>query len=256
MGKYEKEIKALFFQADRTCPVSLEKKGLTYEKGKKKLENQNFRLERYGSIWFNQLRYMDKSLLGIYGLFTGFGAGILYLFRQIRAEQTEAIAVCMVGAIILSIASVLFLDKVFFGKMAELGAVCCFGTKQSVALYMVVTGSINLMLLLLSLFSVGYYWKISLLRFGIYVMAPFFAANAGALALLSGHVGRRNYSLLLGGGAFLAVGCTLLCQIPEFFYFSSLGVWAAACGLSVFLFGLQIRKLFREIEKGDILCAN
>ena len=41
------------------------------------------------------------------------------------------------------------IDKLFFGKMAELGESCYFNTKQCVAAWLVLSGMINVMILFL-----------------------------------------------------------------------------------------------------------
>lgn len=145
--------------------------------------------------------------------------------------------------------TVLIIDKLFFGRMAELGASCYFDTKQCVAAYMVIMGSVNLIVFLLIIFYVGNCWDIGIIQLGLYVLTAFLLSNIVAMGILSTKVGRENPFYLLSSGVFLALGYTVFSAVPAAFYVATLGVWAMACFVLGCLLALLIKKLFIQMEK-------
>ena len=95
------------------------------------------------------------------------------------------ITVCMVGAGILSITSISVIDKLFFGKMAELGESCYFNTKQCVAAWLVLSSMINVMILFLIAGYLNYHWSVGLLQVGLYILTPYLVSSITALGFLS-----------------------------------------------------------------------
>ena len=101
---------------------------------------------------------MDKSFLILHAIAVCFCIGILLLLQRAGADINTMIIACMIGVSGIAVLTVFLIDKLFLGRMAELGASCYFSTKQSVAAYMVIVGSINL-----AIFFVDYFlhWKFS-----------------------------------------------------------------------------------------------
>ena len=76
--------------------------------------------------------------------------------------------------------------------MAELGASCYFSTKQSVAVYMVIVGSVNLAIFILIILCIGSSLNIGVLQLGLYMMTAFFLSNIVSMGILSTEIGREN----------------------------------------------------------------
>ena len=93
--------------------------------------------------------------------------------------------------------------------MAELGASCYFSTKQSVAVYMVIVGSVNLAIFILIILCIGSSLNIGVLQLGLYMMTAFFLSNIVSMGILSTEIGRENRYFLFINSVFLAIGYTV-----------------------------------------------
>lgn len=251
-----REIRELFLLSDRQTPISKEKKQQVYERAAKELEKRRIPVERQNNLLFSQFQYMNKSFFLIYGVLVVIGTILIFLLQQTGAGQNEMIITCMIGAAVLGIFTVLLIDKLFFGRMAELEASCYFNTKQLVAIYMVIAESFNLVILLFAILYVGGHWKIGILQIGLYVLTSLLLSSIVALEILSTETGRKNPYFLFISCVFLSIGYGMLSSVPEIFYITLLGVWAIACVILGILFAAQLRRLFVQMEKGEVLCMN
>lgn len=251
-----REIRELFLMSDRQTPIQKEKKQQVYERAAEELEKRRFPVERQSDLLFSQFQYMDKSFFLIYGVLVFIGTILIFLLQKTGAGRNEIIMTCMIGAAVLGISTVLMIDKLFFGRMAELEASCYLNTKQLVAVYMVIAGSFNLIILLFAIFYVGSHWKIGILQIGLYVLTSLLLSNIIALEILSTEAGRKNPYFLLISCILLSIGYAMLSSVPEIFYMTLLGAWATAFVILGILFGAQVRRLFVQMEKGEVLCMN
>lgn len=87
-------------------------------------------------------------------------------------------------------------------------------------------------------------------------MTAFLLSNIVAMGILSTKVGRENPFYLLSSGVFLALGYTVFSAVPAAFYVTTLGVWTMACFVLGCLLALLIKKLFIQMEKGEVLCMS
>ena len=178
----DSEIKNLFKRADAQVHIDEKRKQMAYQIVLMEIENQGIEKQRIESgriekqeirqqeidirgvesrntekqeqlrmsvknILLQQFQYMDKLFFYIYGGLICLGIIFIAVLQYTGVSQNEIITVCMAGAGILSITSIGVIDKMFFGKMAELGASCYFNTKQCVAAWMVMSGMINVVVL-------------------------------------------------------------------------------------------------------------
>lgn len=162
----------------------------------------------------------------------------------------------MVWSGIFSVTSIILIDKLFFGRMAELGASCYFNTKQSVAAYMIAVEGINLIMLMVIALYVGAYWEISIIQLMIYLMTPFLLSNVAAFGILSTETGRNSPFLLFASGLFLSAVYMTVSAIPNIFVRSSIGIWVGICFVMIILFSFEVRYFFMKVEKGELLCMN
>ena len=166
------------------------------------------------------------------------------------------ITVCMVEAGILSITSIGVIDKLFFGKMAELGESCYFNTKQCVAAWLVLSGMINVMTLFLIAGYLNYHWRVGLLQVGLYILTPYLVSSITALGILSMETRGKNSSLFGMSAIFLSISYGVIGSIPRALFVTTLWIWAVALLVSGLLFVMQIKKLLSKMEKGEVLCMN
>lgn len=121
---------------------------------------------------------------------------------------------------------------------------------------MVIVGSINLAMFLLIILRIGSSLNIGILKLGLYVMTAFFLSNIVSVGILSTEIGRENRYFLFISSVFLAIGYTVFSAVPIAFSAVSLGAWGITCFVLGSVFALQLKKLFAEMIKGEILCMN
>ena len=250
------EIKNLFTKADEQIRVDESEKQKTYYAMAGEMKKQRIPAMSAKDILFHQFWYMDKMFFAVYGGLICLGFIFIAVLQYLGMKPDEMITVCMAGAGILSIASVGVIDKMFFGKMAELGESCYFNTKQCVAAWLVLSGMINVVVLLLTAGYLNYRWKVGLLQVGVYILTPYLVSGILALGILSMETRGKNPALFGMSVLFLSIGYGVIGSIPGVFLATALWIWAAAFLVSGFLFGMQIKKLFSRMERGEVLCTN
>lgn len=173
----DSEIKNLFAKADEQVHVDEIRKQKTYYAMVEEMEKQRTPMMSTKNILFHQFWYMDKLFFAVYGVLICLGIIFITALQYTGLNQNGMITVCMVGAGILSITSISVIDKLFFGKMAELGESCYFNTKQCVAAWLVLSGMINVMILFLIAGYLNYHWSVGLLQVGLYILTPYLVSS-------------------------------------------------------------------------------
>ena len=220
------------------------------------MEKQRTPMRSTQNILFHQFWYMDKLFFAVYGVLICLGIIFITALQYTGLNQNEMITVCMVGAGILSITSISVIDKLFFGKMAELGESCYFNTKQCVAAWLVLSGMINVMILFLIAGYLNYHWRVGLLQVGLYILTPYLVSSITALGILSMETRGKNLSLFGMSAIFLSISYGVIGSIPRALFVTTLWIWAVALLVSGLLFVMQIKKLLSKMEKGEVLCTN
>lgn len=252
----DSEIKTLFAKADEQVHVDEIRKQKTYHAMIKEMEKQRTPMMPTKNILFHQFWYMDKLFFVVYGVLICLGIISITALQYTGVNQNEVITVCMVGAGILSITSIGVIDKLFFGKMAELGESCYFNTKQCVAAWLVLSGMINVTILLFMAGYLGCHWKVKLLQVGLYILTPYLISGFIALEILSMETRGKNSSLFGMSAIFLSISYGVIGSIPRALFVTTLWIWAVAFLVSGLLFVMQIKKLLSKMEKGEVLCTN
>lgn len=207
-------------------------------------------------IFLNQIKYMDKSMTWIHMVVCIVLLLITIFFSRYGVEKENIILISMILSGILGVVTIVEVSRIFFSGIAELSESCYFNVKQIVAFQMLISGIINLTVLFIGILFVGFQWKIHLLQIGLYVFVPFVTAQCCCLRVLLTEAGRRNSYLLVMVGVFLVVFYMVLASMPDLYLATSLTLWGIAFLIGLLLMGMQIKALFRGIEKGDILCMN
>lgn len=250
------EIKNLFTKADEQVPVEKNRKQKTYHAMIKEMEKQKIPMISEKMILFHQIYYMDKLFFILYGVLICLGIIVVRAFQYTEMNQNEMIMICMAGSGILSITSISVIDRLFFGRMGELGECCYFNTKQCVAVWLVLSGVINMAMLLLMVGYLNYHWKAGLLQAVLYILTPYLLSDVAALGILSMKTREKKLSLFGMSVVFLPISYGVIGSIPRVFLITSLWIWAMVFILSVLLVAIQIKRLLGKLEKGEILCTN
>lgn len=250
------DIKRMFDLTDSAMTISDEKKQQTFEKMSLELGGQKSPIEKRRNILLNQFLYIDKSFIYIYGIFVCLEIVFMIISPNLKIGKTEIISFCMAGSGVISVTAILLLDKIFFDKMAELGASCYFCTKQSIAAYMIVVESMNLVMLSISSLYVSCLWKIAVVQIVIYIVTSFLFSNVVALGILMTKTGQKSPFLLFASGIFMSILYLILPAIPSVFLVSAIWVWEIACIVIIMILTLEMKKYFKKVEKGELLCMN
>lgn len=261
----EKDIREEFRITDRNIVIDEKRKEETLSFLQEEAAGKQIRLLRNRKeILFQQFRYMDKSMIGIHAalcIIPLFIMAVLYWsadYGKFMTEigEEEIILISTIFSGILGIVSVMEISRIFFSGIAELSESCYFNVRQMVALRLVLSGVMNLMFLFIGILFVGMRWKMELLRVGLYILVPFVIAECCCLTVMLSEAGRKNLYLLVMAGAFVLVFYCILASTPELYRTAALAVWGTALIVGMLLLAVQIKILFRGIEKGEILCTN
>lgn len=258
----DSEIKNLFKRADAQVHIDEARKEKAHQAMMMEMEKQKINKQRIEmrmsikNILLQQFQYMDKLFFYIYGGLICLGIIFIAVLQYIGVNQNEIITVCMVGAGILNITSIGVIDKLFFGKMAELGATCYLNTKQCVTAWMVLSGMVNVVVLFLMAGYLNGFWRVGLLQVGLYILTPYLLSGMIALGILSMEAGRKHSFLFGISGVFLSIGYGIIGTILRVMTLAAMWIWTAVFILSLLLFVIQIKRLFNRMEKGDVLCMN
>ena len=250
------EIKNLFARADAQISVDDTRRQKTYQAMLDEMKKQSIPAMSEKNILLHQFWYMDKTFFIVYGALICLGMFFIVALQSFGVNQNEMVTVCMAGAGILGIASIGVIDKLFFGKMGELGESCYFNTKQCVAAWLVLSGMINIVILLLTAGYLNYHWKVGLLQVELYILTPYLVSGIIALGILSMETRGKKAALFGMSVIFLTVSDAVIGSMPGALLAAALWIWAAAFLLAGLLFGIQIKKLLTRMDKGEVLCTN
>lgn len=253
----QKDIQDRFRVTDRLVKIDGQKKEETMQVLQKQIADKQMTvLSNRRRIIRNQFRYMDKTVAGVHVLLCIVLLSAALIMYQRGAKKEDIIFASMVLSGVLGIVSVAEIGHIFYPGIAELSESCYFNVRQIVAVWMFLSGIINLTVLCIGILFVGAGWKMNLVQIGLYIMVPFVIAESCCLGVLLSEAGRKNSYLLIMVGAFLVVFYMILASMPELYRISALAVWAVAFLAGSFVLGIQIKRLFKGIKRGEIICMN
>ena len=203
-----------------------------------------------------QIHYMDKSVIVIHALLCMVLSAAGVIMSCQGASKDDMLLFSMMLAGVMGIVSIAQTGRIFSSGIAELSESCYFNIKQIVALHMVLSGIINLTFLLLSVFFVGIQWKMNLLQVGLYLLVPFVMTQCCCLRVLLTEAGRKNTYLLVMTGIFSIIFYLIIASIPELYRITALAVWCIVFIIGLLLLAIQVKTLFKGIERGDMICTN
>ena len=282
--KGEKKIRALFQRveqergrrdpersretAEYLCRILDEKsRKMTGEnRGRMRDPYDTSRIPPWAEIVAGQLYYMEKRAWTVdFFVNLAFVCGFFFLrYFGADAENIRIFSVLVSAA--SGCVSVLALANVLGNGCAELTETCCFNMKQMAALQLTVLGTVNLAVLVFAALYAGVQWQIPLIWMAVYVGIPFlFTVSACLMCLMAETVKNKACAVLVTGVAGTAVfGITASApglypivnpMVETFVWESRLTAGAAVCAAGIILLAVQIRRLLKEIGKGEILCT-
>lgn len=250
------EIKKLFVKADENLPIDELKRKRTYDAMIDELEKKSRPVMHMKNILRYQFYYIDKLIFILYGAFICFAITIFGMLQHAGVSYKEMITACMVVSGILSIISISVIDNMFFGKIGELGKSCYFNTKQCVAIWLLLSGMINIAALIFLGIYLNHYWKVKLLQVILYLITPYLISDVISLGFLSIETREKKTVLFVMTAILVSVSYIVLGAVPGIFWATTFLWWIIAFLVAVFFTLVQIKKLFSKIESGEVLCMN
>ncbi|MDE6845604.1 MAG: hypothetical protein K2J99_07545 [Lachnospiraceae bacterium] len=251
------DLRSLFLSADSHLTIDEERRRSALNVLRKEIEYKEVRLVvSRRRIWQNQLRYADRSMFIFHLTGCAFMLLLMVFMNMQNVDSAIMITSAMILAGILGSFSVLEVGRICFAKLAELSETCFFNVRQMAAFDMILSGIINLTALFAITLFAGHKWQIRLVQIGLYILVPFIFTQCACLGTLLTETGRRNAWLVAAIGVFLSVFYVILASMPRLYTESALFIWLIALLTGMVIFGIQIKTLFREIGKGEILCTN
>ena len=250
----DSEIKNLLERANAQVHIDEARKKKAHQAMMMEMEKQKINKQRiemrmsFKNILLQQFYYMDKLFFYIYGGLICLGIIFIAVLQYTGVSQNEIITVCMAGAGILSITSIGVIDKMFFGKMAELGATCYFDTRMCAAAGLMVIGSVNFtVIMLLALYS-GNTWEVSNLQTVIYILTAYLVSGSLDFGILLFKTGEKA-SVAMAAGILICSGvCIVVSNIPGALFSASISIWAGVCAVAGGLTFVQVKRLFSAGE--------
>ena len=256
MNMRDEKIKELFVKADEQIHIDEMRKHETYSAVLEETEKPRREPIPVKNILLQQFYYVDKIFFAAYGVVICLGMIFILVLQHMGVGQRDMLAICMTCAGILSLASIGIIDRLFFGKMAELGASCYFSTKQCVAAGLVLSGGINVMVLFLLTGCLNYRWRIGMMQTGLYIVTPYLLSCVAALGILSLEIKEKSPAMFAVTAILLSIAYVIVAEIPNAFTETAICLWGGAFVLAVVLFVFQVKRLFGKIERGEVLCMN
>lgn len=250
-------IRSCFVSPDARFPIDKQRKNSTLIALQQAIRDKKILfVNDKRKIWRIQLCYADKTILYLHAFACIFLLLSLKLMEMQQIEWTQMLSTAMTLSGILGTFSLLAAGKSCLARLSELSESCFFNVRQMTAFDMVFTDLISLVSLAAAILFAGFQWKISLLRIGLYILVPFAFAQCSCLGVLLTERGRKNIWLIASTGIFLSVFCAVLASSAWLYTGFALFFWGIALAVCGLIHGIQIKLLFAELGKGEILCTN
>ena len=258
----EKELKRLFQKANENITICEQEKYETLELLAGQLEKQKadslYPVYPGGAlrILFQQIRYVEKRAWAA-DLMVNIGfAAALAVLGYLGAEVEDAVAFLMLASSVMGSSSILVLSHLFAGGMGELSCTCYFSARQLAAYQMLALGAVNLLTLVFLICFAGIRWEADLFQIGIYMGVPFVLTVSVCIGVLRFEGLRNRAYPVPAAGILSAAGVLVLASAQQIYTVSAVAVWGAALAAGAAVLFAQIRHLFQEIDKGEILCTD
>lgn len=254
----KEELRDRFHMADTLISIDEEKKQETLLFLRQNIaEKRMVMVNNRKQILKNQIRYMDKTIIGIHAFLCILLLMTVAVMSNYNMPEERIIPVSMILSGILGVVSIMEISRIFYSGIAELSESCYFNVKQLVAFHMAMSGAVNLAVLSIGILFVGYQWQIDLLQIGLYVLVPFVMSECCCLRALLSRAGRKNSCLALMTAIFMIAAFYLVwLSMPQLYRAAALGIWGIAFVIGILLLSIQMKILIRGIEKGEIICTN
>lgn len=250
MGEKYDELRDMFDINDKKIIVDGAKKQETLKQLRLNLKESPVQtpVSRWQIIKL-QIYYMDKTILILHLVVC---LGIIIWGGN--CQQWEQLSIIVSGA--LGALSLLEVGNLFFSGMTELGESCYLNVSQLTAFQMAYSGLLSLAALMLATISVNLKYQLDIMKLGIYIFVPFVFTECICMTVMTREIGRRNLLALIVVGIFSALFWGVLASIPSLYEASALFFWGIALIAGIGILVIKIRRFFKALDKGELLCAD
>ncbi|MGL5258765.1 MAG: hypothetical protein ACRC7V_01525 [Lachnospiraceae bacterium] len=252
----DKQLREMFRESENNICIDAERKEKTLCFLNEEINRKKILLYDKKIIIKNQFIYMHKTSL------VGSIVGSLVImvliafFSEFGWKNREVIASSCFFSAILSMLSLVGVSNIFSSRLSELEESCYFNVKQGVAFQLISHGIISLAVLMIVTILVGAKWNMMFFQAGLYVFVPYVLTLCCCLLVLITKVGRQSSYMIFVVGIFASIAFSVISMIPWIYSTSAIAIWILAFLIGIALLKSQIRNLFYEIGKGEILCMN
>ena len=204
-----------------------------------------------------ELQYISPGFWLLQGILT---AALVFLLEKTALSGgglRDYLQWTSVLAAWLGVVGCVSLGRHFSRGMAELEQSCFFNLSQHWAIKMALSGTVDILILLLASGRISAEASVPYIQVCLYVMMPFVLANICCLLFFTAiRGGRSRYGQL--AMAFIAgiIAVVPASQPEEVYGGAFLWVWVLAlfCGMGIYLW--QLRCMYMKIRRGEIVCWN
>lgn len=247
------DIRDLFVKNDSGVIIDVSRKQKTLECVSAQEFEQKNRVSTRWQIIKGQIRHMDKNILWMH-LAVCIGIVVLVWTNWFDVQSWEKYGMIFSGA--LGALSFLEVGSMFFSKMTELEAVCYFNVRQLATFQMTYSGLLSLAALMIFTVFANIRLEKNLMVTGIYLLVPFVFTECVCMTVMLTEIGRRNILLLIAVGIFSTFFWGILASSPMLYEASATIFWIVALLAGIGIFAVQIKRFFRVLDKGEIICAD
>lgn len=196
---------------------------------------------------------MDKNILWMH-LAVCIGIVVLVWTNWFDVQSWEKYGMIFSG--VLGALSFLEVGSMFFSRMTELEAVCYFNVRQLATFQMTYSGLLSLAALMIFTVFANIRLEKNLMVTGIYILVPFVFTECVCMTVMLTEIGRRNILLLIAVGIFSTFFWGILASSSMLYEASATIFWIVALLAGIGIFAVQIKRFFRVLDKGEIICAD
>lgn len=247
------DIRDLFVKNDSSVIIDVSRKQKTLECVSAQEFEQKNRVSTRWQIIKGQIRHMDKNILWMH-LAVCIGIVVLVWTNWFDVQSWEKYGMIFSG--VLGALSFLEVGSMFFSRMTELEAVCYFNVRQLATFQMTYSGLLSLAALMIFTVFANIRLEKNLMVTGIYILVPFVFTECVCMTVMLTEIGRRNILLLIAVGIFSTFFWGILASSPMLYEASATIFWTVALLAGIGIFAVQIKRFFRVLDKGEIICAD
>lgn len=203
-----------------------------------------------------QLQYISPAYWALQGAFLF--AVILFLFRtsSIQGDLADYLWWSSAAAAWMGMTACADLGRHLSRGMAELEQTCYFNLPQMWTAKMLLTGGADILILGLCCGGIARNTNTPVWQVSVYLLVPFVLSNLCCLLLLSIVRGERGHA----GQLVLAIVTAAAAAAPSFtdqsYTWNFLWTWVLTLIVGIALLVMQLRKCYKKISGGEILCWN